>query len=110
MRQTLRIVLDMETTWFDPRLTFKHVQKDDSLNVLWRENNVRLWHPKIIFVNINPSDDQQSRNKIYKILRNPLISPIVVNNSHTFKGAEHKLLRKMEYTYDWRLGFNFEQI
>ena len=36
MRQTLRVVLEMVTTWFDPRLIFKHLQKDPSLNVLWK--------------------------------------------------------------------------
>ena len=102
MRQTLRVVLEMETSWFDPRLTFKHLQKDDSLNVLWRENNVRLWRPKIIFANINPSDDQKDRNQMFKIVRNPMISPKVVNSTHIFKGSEHKLLRRMEHTYDWR--------
>ena len=85
IRQTLRVVLEMETTWFDPRLTFKHVQKDDSLNVLWRENNIRLWRPTIIFANINPSDDQSDRNEMYKIVRNPLVPPSVRRSSNESK-------------------------
>ena len=102
MRQTLRVVFEMETSWFDPRLSFKHVQKDESLNVLWRENNIRLWRPTIIFANVNPSDDQEDRNQIFKIVRNPSVPPTVVNNSNIFKGSEHKLLRRMEHTYNWR--------
>ena len=105
IRQTLRVVLEMETTWFDPRLTFKHVQKEASLNVLWRENNIRLWRPAIIFANINPSDDQLDRNEMFKIVRNPAVPPTVVNSTHIFNGSDHKLLRRMEHTYDWRWGF-----
>ena len=106
MRQTLRVMLEMDTTWFDPRLSFKHLQKDASLNVLWRENKDRLWHPKIIFVNINPSDDQRDRNEMFKIVRNPTIPPRILNNTQVFKGSEHAIVRQMEHTHDWRyVGF-----
>ena len=102
MRQTLRVMLEMDTTWFDPRLSFKHLQKDASLNVLWRENKDRLWRPKIIFVNINPSDDQRDRNEMFKIVRNPTIPPKILNNTQVFKGSEHAIVRQMEHTHDWR--------
>ena len=106
MRQTLRVMLEMDTTWFDPRLSFKHLQKDASLNVLWRENKDRLWRPKIIFVNINPSDDHKDRNEMFKIVRNPTIPPRILNNTQVFKGSEHAIVRQMEHTHDWRyVGF-----
>ena len=75
--QTLKVVMEMERTWFDSQLTFLHVQEDSNLNTLWEENYERIWYPKILFENIDLTKSNAERYKRYTIVRDMKIAPTV---------------------------------
>ena len=94
--QTLKVILEIKRTWFDPRLTLLHLQEDSDLNVLWEKNYQKLWYPKLLFENIDPSKAFADRFLSYKILRNVKIAPMVrfggsTNGTNVFKGSQHKM-------------------
>ena len=110
--QTMKVVFEMNLTWFDARLTMLHLQKDPVLNVLW-ERVPNIWYPKIHFGNIDPSKDYNERHLLYTILRDLNISPSVqnpgtTNARHEFNGSEHKIVRTKKYTYYWRCVYNLK--
>ena len=105
--QTLKVVLEMKRTWFDSRLTLLHLQQDIDLNYIWPQNHKRIWYPKILFENIDPSKNHDDRLLLYTIERDLNHPPIVqnpgsTNGTNTFKGSEHKIVRTQKYTYFWR--------
>ena len=111
--QTLKIKLGMRRTWFDPRLKLLHLHEDPDLNTLWPKNYNRLWYPKIIFDNIDPSKDHDERHLGYTVLRDLNIAPILRNPGSTnatneYKGSEHKIVRHQQYTYFWRCLFDLK--
>ena len=111
--QTLKVILEIKRTWFDPRLTLLHLQQDSDLNVLWEKNYQKLWYPKLLFENIDPSKAFADRFLSYKILRNVKIAPMVrfggsTNGTNVFKGSQHKMVRTQEYTYYWRCVYNLK--
>ena len=111
--QTLKVILEIKRTWFDPRLTLLHLQEDSDLNVLWEKNYQKLWYPKLLFENIDPSKAFADRFLSYKILRNVKIAPMVrfggsTNGTNVFKGSQHKMVRTQEYTYYWRCVYNLK--
>ena len=111
--QTIKVVFEIDRTWFDSQLVFLHLQEDSDFNTLWKKNYERLWYPKILFENIEPSKNHRERYLSYKLLRNMKVAPIVHNPGTTdsmnvFKGSDHKVVRSQEYTYYWRCVFNLE--
>ena len=111
--QTLKIVLEMTRTWFDARLTFLHLQKNLDLNHLWEDTHQKIWYPKILFENIDPSKNHKDRLLLYTISRDLNITPIVrnpgtTNGANEFKGSEHKIVRSQEYTYFWRCVYHLK--
>ena len=110
--QTLKVVMEMERTWFDSQLTFLHVQEDSNLNTLWEENYERIWYPKILFENIDLTKSNAERYKRYTIVRDMNIAPTVrhpgsKNTTNVFKGLDHKVVRTQEYTYYWRCVYQY---
>ena len=77
--QTLKVVWEMTRTWFDDRLTLLHLQKDIDLNYLWEKTYKKIWYPKILFENIDPSKNHIDRRRIYTISRDLNITPMVRN-------------------------------
>ena len=111
--QTLKVVLEMTRTWFDARLTFLHLQKNLDLNHLWEDTHQKIWYPKILFENIDPSKNHKDRFLLYTISRDLNITPIVrnpgtTNSANEFKGSEHKIVRSQEYTYFWRCVYHLK--
>ena len=111
--QTIKVVFEIDRTWFDSQLVFLHLQEDSDFNTLWKRSHGRLWYPKIFFENIEPSKSYRERYLRYKILRNMKVAPIVHNPGTTdgmnvFKGSDHEVVRSQEYTYYWRCVFNLE--
>ena len=111
--QTLKVVLEIKRTWFDSRLTWLHVKENPDMNVLWKENYLRIWYPSIQFRNIDLSKSHTDRYLTYRVLRDLNIKPIVrnpgtANAAKVFKGSEHKIERLLEYTYYWRCVYNLK--
>ena len=111
--QTLKIVLEMTRTWFDDRLPFLHLQKDVDLNYLGEKSYQSIWYPKLIFENIDPSENHIDRNLLYTVSRDLNITPTVRNPGTTkgrneFRGSEHKIVRTQEYTYFWRCVYDMK--
>lgn len=111
--QTLKVVLEMTRTWFDARLTLLHLQKNPNLNYLWEKNYKKIWYPKILFENIDPSKSHNDRLLLYTIFRDMNITPTVrnpgtTNGANEFRGSEHKIVRTQEYTYFWRCVYDMK--
>ena len=107
MGQTLKATFNLRSKWFDGQLTFRHLQTNKDLNFLWEKNHKKLWHPDIIFENIDPSKNHAERRLRYTVLRDLEIIPVVrnpgtTNASNVFKGSDHMIERSEEYTYHWR--------
>ena len=111
--QTLKVVMEIERTWFDSQLTLLHVQEDSNLNTLWEENYERIWYPKILFENIDLTKSNAERYKRYTIVRDMNFAPTVrdpgsKNTTNVFRGSDHKIVRTQEYTYYWRCVYNLK--
>ena len=83
------------------------------MNVLWKENYLRIWYPSIQFKNIDLSKSHTDRYLTYRVLRDLNVKPLVRNPGSTnatkvFKGSEHKIERLLEYTYYWRCVYNLK--
>ena len=46
------------STWFDKRLTYKNLQKDENINLIG--NPEKIWRPEYILVNTDSDEDKQS--------------------------------------------------
>ena len=111
--QTLKVVLAVNRMWFDSQLTFLHIKSDPKLNVLWERSYDKIWYPKIIFENIDPSEDYNERRLVYKILRNMSVTPTIRNpgtfdSANVFKGSDHRIVRSKEYTYYWKCVYDLK--
>ena len=111
--QTLKVVMRVNRMWLDSQLTFLHIQKDPNLNTLWESNYDKIWYPKIIFENIDPSEDYNERRLVYKILRNMSVTPTIRNpgtfeSANVFKGSDHMIARAIEYTYYWKCVYDLK--
>ena len=111
--QTLKLAFEIRRTWFDSQLTMLHLKEDRNLNYLYKENYERIWYPKIYSRNADPSKNNNERYLQYTLLRDMTITPTVRNPGTTnatmeFKGSEHKIERKKNYTYFWRCVYDLK--
>ena len=111
--KTLKIVLEMSRTWFDARLTLLHLPKDVGLNYLGKKSYKKIWYPKLVFENIDPSENHIDRRLLYTVSRDSNIPPTIRNPGTTkgrneFRGSEHKIVRTQEYTYFWRCVYDMK--
>ena len=111
--QTLKVAYEVKRTWFDSRLTFRHLQKDPDMNYLWETNHERIWYPKIHFQKLDHLKGEDERHLLFTVLRDSNIRPRVrqpgtINATNEFRGSEHKIERSKDYAAFWRCVFNLE--
>ena len=109
------IQLKFNTTreWYDKRLTYKNLNNDSDMNAMKKANYEKLYFPYTLFVNIESDESETTRptQTLWKVIRNETasstISPVTyVENTHFYKGSEHKMSLTKEFTVDWMCTFH----
>ena len=106
LAESFTVKITLNRTWFDRRLTFKHLKENSSSenNLLMSESEA-IWYPNMVLKNTkDESKVKRSSNNhhlIHTVIPSKHCSYISRNNMHLFKGSENALLLTKHFTIEW---------
>ena len=97
------ISFNLKTQWYDSRLKFNNLKKQEDLNVLTPAQHSSIWTPNLIFYNTKSKKKSSLKDATIRVLLNNNFTfekadMTVSNNVYLFKGSENKL--EISQVYD----------
>ena len=97
------ISFNLKTQWYDSRLKFNNLKKQEDLNVLTPAQHSSIWTPNLIFHNTKSKKKSSLKDATIRVLLNNNFTfekadMTVSNNVYLFKGSENKL--EISQVYD----------
>ena len=102
--EVFKVKIAMKREWFDSRLSFKHLKKNDSnRNDLPEAEGESIWYPSVTFNNIEGSDQLKATHvkNTHRIIPNENFSFEHKDNVHLFKGSASKLSLTKQWTVEF---------
>ena len=99
----------MNLTWFDPRVRFRGLRRDESENILTNSEAQQLWVPSLTFVNTEKQDktvlDNRTMITVERIGNYRTSTDNQIKNEYVYSGIDNPMTMSRVYSTKWLCGY-----